>query len=471
MTPGFHEMPTGEDIIYHKTILLGRTFCAFGSVWTFIARKSISTMVAADTPPEQAPAKAKPIGKSKETPSCELTADDDGVVRLDDTTEDLRNFTNLFDSDEAVSRVVVDLRFLPRYQATLFSILDDLEVKGSIQTFEIVHADFNKHSVAVAASVLLESASKNETICDISIDCRGYPRLKANNIPERLPKAIAKCAHMESCWLEHLDETLLQKTLLAIRKNKMLKNLSLVPCHYSVKTFESLGVLIRRSSSLEVLELHEIRLTAKRFEPVVSALKCGKAKELSLHHCRFTRASTDMLVQLNTNSASNNSRLETLSIGRDVRFSKPLPLILVSLLKNHQWKALDLKYCILGHGQFVPILSALEQQSQIERLALGNVESDKDIDQFVESIPKLQGICSVSLQVLEHSIERVLAAIQSNTDMQSCRINDQEILLKQPGTLEKMEDFKSNRVSEDDYQGMFAVDHTDRSEDNLSLGF
>lgn len=423
--------------------------------------------------PEQAPPKDG-VSKVKDGQAwrelcSKVAANEVTFVHIGDEADDLGELAIALLSCTSVNRITMDLSCVSTYQASLFSILEVLSTTTSLHSFELVKVDFSNSSVVVATSVLLETIAKNKSIRDITIDCRGYshPPFLQQHAPSEIPAAIAKCTYVESCWLEHLDELLLEQTLLAMRKNKKLKTLSLIPRHYSVTTFEALGVLVGRSSSLATLELHEVRLTAKRFHPVVAALKASKVKELALHHCRLTRPATEMLQYLNDHLGT--CKLETLSLGRDVRFSKPMQDVLAVVLHNHRWKTLDLKYQALGKA-LPRLLLALSEQTNLENLILGTIEKEADIEKFVSMIAKIQGLSSLTLSIPEAETDRVVSAIKTNSDVQSCCINDREIQMKRPSLMKTMIEYKTNRVSDDDYQGMFANETDDRSDDGTSIG-
>ena len=394
---------------------------------------------------------------------------------------------NALFNNTVVSKITFDLRFLHKFGGSVFCFLDYLQTSSILATVELKNASFLSEAVACTVAVLLDSISRNSAVKDMILDSKlsaeqafsahflrkskelaekVLKRAEANmeessrgkgGPPLQLASAIAQCNSLETLWLEHLDEAILCRLLLAVQKLPALQAVAVVPKHYSVDTFNKLGALLRTSQALQQVELHGCRLTAKRFSPVVDGLnEAESVSELSLHDCRLDKAATVLFESLLTRNLSSVTSLTlgfgVIMVGRSV--SSVLRGILLAP-SGCALTGLNLRYHDLGNG-VLELLSALEETetNRIERLALGHIATEEQLEALKRTVSDLPNLKEILIDLkpnLWEQREELLDSFKCNASLEECIIDEEVFKFvqkkkKKKGTKEK-KDKKKDRNS------------------------
>lgn len=393
-----------------------------------------------------------------------------------------------------VHTIVFDFGFIHKFCGSAFCFLDYIETSSTLLAVEIQRVSMLDGVACTALLVLLLAVGKNPAIREVMLDSKEAvvrPHLDSNSTTiksfiyesvfrankcntKHLQTTVAEtfrhCHHLESLWLEHLDDKFLCPLLVELQKLKSLKLLVFIPRNKSsVPAFQSLGDLLSVHDSMEHVELHGCSFTAKLLDPVCRGLANNRTvKELSLHDCSFDHAATnlfrDIFVLENESSAKNGIR--TLTLGHAIKFyHRPTATVLVSIaIAPHcRLTGLDLRYCILEGQGIYELLTAMVKHSiqkddsattatttnrddtvalstkknnrpAMERLHFGTIHGEGDLELLKAAIPNVLGLRELSFDLgfdlSPTSQEALLLALGTNFTLEKCTIDEEVIIIK-----------------------------------------
>jgi len=357
---------------------------------------------------------------------------------------------NALFNNTVVNKVTFDLRYLHKFGGSVFCFLDYLQFAASLVTVELKNAGLRSEAVSCTVTVLLDAISQNSSVRDLTLDSKlsaeqafsahflrkskelaekvlKIPECNSKSAALQIATALAKCVGLESVWMEHLDEVFLCRMLGALQQLPALQAVAVVPKHYCVDTFNLLGGLLLASQSLQQIELHSCRLTAKRLDPVIAGLiESQSAAEISLHDCRFDRPATAMMEELFT---ANKTSIKTLTIGFNVKFARPVATVLNTILMKSSCSlsGLNLRYHDLGNG-ILELLSTLEECEPIERLAVGHINTEEQLEALKHTVSDLGGLREITVDLcpnLWDQHEELLDAFKCNASIEQCVIDEE----------------------------------------------
>jgi hypothetical protein len=386
-----------------------------------------------------------------------------------------------------VNTIVIDFGFVHKFCGSAFCLLDYIETSPSLLAVEVQNTSMADGAAWTILLVLVLTVGKNPAIKEFTLDSHEAVyldtftalffaaasvavRAKRNlaHFPMALAASFRECHHLESLWLEHLDNNVLCRLLSELQTLKSLKLLVIVPNkHYSVATFSSLGVLLMMNRSIEHLELHGCQFSAKLLDPVVRGLaKSPTVAELSFHDCSLDWAATNIFQEIFVESPTSKNSIHTLMLGHNMKFNRSTATVLSTIVTapNCSLTALDLCYCDLGGQKGIEeLLTALASKHRddwiadlplnetatidetraskammnaMERLLFGTMHSEGELDVLKKMIPKVYGLREISVKLGTHLFrckEHLLVAFKTSTTLEKCTIDDEEFILrKQP---------------------------------------
>jgi hypothetical protein len=414
------------------------------------------------------------------------------------------NLTQSLSKNTTIQKMIVDCRHLSKFGNSVFRLLEFLGNSKSLKFVELQNADLRVPSVVLALTVFLEAMRANANVQDVMLDSHNPSDTLSKTIAKKIWKALpeltknlssafSQCVHLETLWLEHLEETVLTQILPEIANLRNLKFVTIIPNHYSIQTFVGIKGLVSLSPSIQQLEIHGVRFTLRRWEPLVLGLAATTTlTSFGIHDCRFDHAATNAWEAGHFLMLS--STIHTLILGRNVRFAhRSVPAVLSRLLRaaattkstfqennpedqpparqrSCALRNLDLQNCeISGIGELLQAILEVTseddeeedeeeevegekdgnkspkkakgpkktkkvnfQKLTIESLSFGNITLPADVDALKEHIPNIQGLRKIRVgQVRPECTEELLDAFKCNADLEKCTLNDKEIVLKQ----------------------------------------
>lgn len=418
-------------------------------------------------------------------------------VKIGDATMDDAKAVELGQSlqgNTKVNTIVFDFRFVNKFIGSAVALLDYIQTSSSLTAVEVQNATMADGTACTVLIVLLIAVNKNPGIKELTMDSQEViildslkalfyaatsitetllfrsTRLTPAFLLKALAESFCQCQHLESLWLEHFDDNLLCQVLSKLHELKSLKSLVIVPNkHYSVSMFVSLGVLLTVNRSIEQLELHGCWFSPKLFDPLVRGLANSQTvNHLSLHDCSFdlttTKTFQDLFVEsVLPGTVGANHSIRSLMLGHNVKFFGATASVLTTIVTapTCSLTTLDLSYCDLG-GQtgIAELLAALvnthrddgvtdliltdpstrdeaaaskAKRNFMERLKLGMIHTEGELEVLKKSIPDVYGLREVSVQLghdLDQYKKELVNAFKTNLTLEKCTIDDEEFLLK-----------------------------------------
>lgn len=372
-----------------------------------------------------------------------------------------------------VSKITIDFNYIDKFCGSIFCFLEFIEKSGALDTIELKNSELTNTKVCSTLLVLLPAISKNPNVKNFMMQNReatyfdlltafwqtlasalktlfgGSYGSTTRMMQTAVVVSFCQCQKLEELKFERLPEGFICQILPDLHRVEAMKKLSLRPKRYSVSTFLALQAVLTTSKSLEHLNLQGFRLTANRFNPVVTGVSSSASvNTLSISECHFNRSSTKLFEGL---FKTKTSTIRTLIIGKNVTFAvRSIGVVLYNIVFNSQCSltSLDVSACSLGKD-IAGILSNLEEKATVDEsgvdigekkalevIRFGIITSDGELEALKTYVPNLQDLKEISVELspkLLKDIDELMDAFKCNSGLRKFTINQVTTVLKEEG--------------------------------------